>query len=165
MLYRVKQFVWALISIFKEVDNELLDKYLREDEKLLFNKLKKSEKHHCIRVCNDCLLISKGMNLDTNKLARISLLHDIGKTEGSLNIIEKSILVIMNKLTGGYLINKCSKYKKIDLYYNHPKKGVDILKRIGIYDEEFLEAIENHHLEDVYDNKYLSILKECDDKN
>lgn len=165
MLYRVKQFVWALISMFKEVDNELLDKYLREDEKLLFNRLKKSEKYHCIRVCNDCLLASKGMDLDINKLARIALLHDIGKIEGSLNIVEKSILVIMNKLTGGDLINKCNKYKKVDLYYNHPQKGVDILKKIGIYDKEFLEVIEKHHLEEAYDNKYLSILKECDDKN
>lgn len=165
MLYRVKQFVWALISMFKKIDNKLLDKYLREDEKQLFNKLKKSERHHCIRVCNDCLLASKDIDLDMNKLARISLLHDIGKIEGTLNIVEKSILVIINKIIGGDLINRCKKYKKIYLYYNHPQNGVDILNKIGIYDKEFLEAIEKHHIEEECNNRYLSILKYCDDKN
>ena len=50
MLYRVKQFIWAIKSLFQEVDNDYVNKLLDKREKRLFNKLKKSDKQHCIRV-------------------------------------------------------------------------------------------------------------------
>ena len=44
MLYRVKQFIWAIKSLFQEVDNNYVNKLLDKREKRLFNKLKKSGK-------------------------------------------------------------------------------------------------------------------------
>ena len=49
MLYRVKQFLWAIGSNFKEIDYKYVDKFLDSKEKELFNKLKHNEKHHSIR--------------------------------------------------------------------------------------------------------------------
>ena len=164
MIYRVKQFLWAITSIFKKIDNKVLEKYLDDKEINLFKHLKKSEQHHSIRVCKDSLKLCKENNLNKNKMAKIALLHDIGKIEGSLNIIEKSILVILNKVTKGMMSN-IKNNKKIDLYYNHPIKGVNILKSINKYDDEFLDAIKYHHSDESYKNKYLKILKICDEKN
>ena len=55
--------------------------------------------------------------------------------------------------------------KKIDLYYNHPIKSVNILKDINKYDDEFLDAIKYHHSNELYENNYLKVLKICDEKN
>ena len=55
MKYRLKQFIWAITSIFYNIDESVINTYLDYEEKLLFNKLKKSEKQHSIRVCNMAL--------------------------------------------------------------------------------------------------------------
>lgn len=165
-LYRIKQFIWAVTAPFKPIDRKIIEKYLNKQEQELFNKLIVSDKHHSIRVCTDAL--SKYSNkdrIDRKKLAKIALLHDVGKSENRLNVIDKSILVILDKFTKGNLKNY-TKIKKIDSYYNHPKKSVKILKEIDIkYDKEFLEAIEKHHYKNIGSNIYLKIIKECDDKN
>ena len=81
MIYRVKQFLWAIGSHFKEVDYKYVDKFLDSKEKELFNKLKHNEKHHSIRVCKDAINIlrEKNIEIDDKKIAKLSLLHDIGK--------------------------------------------------------------------------------------
>lgn len=164
-LYRVKQFIWSITTPFKQVDLDLVNKYLDDSEIVFFQKMKKSEQHHCIRVCNDALDESKDLvYIDKNKIAKIALLHDIGKIEGNLTVIDKSMLVILNKVTKGKL-KKFSNNKKVDIYYNHPKKSVALLKDINNYDLEFLEAIEKHHSIDTGENKYLEIIKRCDDNN
>lgn len=163
-IYRVKQFIWAITAKFKPIDKELIDKYLNKEEKKLFNQLTFSERQHCIRVCNDALERYKKEDLDKNKLAKIALLHDVGKVSCSLNIIDKSVIVILNKITRGKL-RKYNFNRKIDTYYNHPKRSVDLLNNINKYDNEFLEAIEKHHYKEIGSNLYLKIIKECDDNN
>ena len=123
-LYRVKQFVWALKSLSEDIDTEYVNKFLNKKERKLFNKLKKTDKHHCIRVSKDAVSLSEGRNINLNRVAKVGLLHDIGKGEYGLNIIEKSVLVILNKVTKG----KLKKYDGI--------KAVDIIimrKRVQIY--------------------------------
>lgn len=166
MIYRVKQFIWAITSPFIPINEEILNKYLNKEEKNLFNKLGISDKHHSIRVCKDALkLYSNKENIDKKKLAKIALLHDIGKSEHKLNVIDKSALVILDKVMNGKLI-KYSNNKKVDSYYNHPKKSISMLKKSnGIYDGEFLEAIEKHHYKNIGSNIYLKIIKQCDDNN
>ena len=163
-IYRVKQFVWAITSKFRPIDKKLVDRYLNKEEKKLFNQLRVSDRQHCIRVCNDALEKCKHEDIDKNKLAKIALLHDLGKISSSLNIIDKSVIVILNKITKGKL-KKYNLNRKVDTYYNHPKKSVDLLKDIHEYDNEFLEAIEKHHYKEVGSNLYLKIVKECDDNN
>lgn len=167
MIYRVKQFLWAVGSYFKEVDYEYVDRFLDSKEKELFDKLKHNEKHHSIRVCKDAIEICKkrNMNIDIKKIGKISLLHDVGKGEYGLNIFEKSTLVLLNKLTKGKL-RKLDNIKNIDVYYNHGEKGADILKKYKKYDEEFLEAIKFHHNDKFKNNnKLLELIRESDNKN
>ncbi len=177
MLYRVKQVIWAINSNFKKIDYNYINKYLDKDEVLLFNKLRHSEKYHCIRVCKDCLKINSVNKLKMDKitLGKVALLHDIGKSDYSLNLIIKSLLVILHKITKGKL-KKFSNFKSIDVYYNHGVKGKNILlneqnkdRMNNKYSKEFLSAIENHHkymnLNDLNNNILLRILIEADNMN
>lgn len=163
-MYRLKQFIWAINSIFKPIDQILLNKYLNKKEEKIFNKLRKSEKHHSIRVCNKALSICDDKYINKNKLAKIALLHDVGKSTISLSLIDKSVLVFLNKISNGK-IEKYNFIKKVDIYYNHGRNSAEILKKYNKYDRDFLEAIENHHYKNINNNKYLSILKKCDDES
>lgn len=167
-MYRIKQFYWHIISRWKKIDYKLINMYLNKNEKELFNKLNNSEKQHCIRVCYDAIdkIESENININKEKLARVALLHDVGKIKKSLNVIDKSILVLLDKATKGK-IKKYNNIEKIDIYYNHPLKGVKILQEINNYDSEFLDVIMKHHEDSKkkVNNIYLEIIKECDNKN
>lgn len=164
MLYRVKQFIWAIKSLFQEVDNDYVNKLLDKREKRLFNKLKKSDKQHCIRVSKDAVILSKDKGLNAKRVAKVALLHDIGKAEYRINIVEKSILVILNKLSKGNL-KKFDNIKSVDAYYNHAEKGANVLKQFNIYDKEFLDTVRYHHNKNVVGSKLLEVIREIDDRN
>ncbi|WP_055665387.1 HD domain-containing protein [Desnuesiella massiliensis] len=163
MIYRIKQFYWDLSSSFKKIDYDFLNKYLNKDEIELFDKLSKSEKHHCVRVARNAfqyINMNKILDIDIMRIMKICLLHDIGKIGVSLNVIDRSILVLLNKFTRGNL-KKYDNMKKIDVFYNHPQKAMSYLRDFK-YDDDFLFIIRNHHNKDVNNNKTLDILKKCD---
>lgn len=177
MLYRIKQFIWAISANFQSLDEEYINKYLNEEEKKEFYKLLKSEQMHSLRVSK--YLTSNYQtfqNLDNSKilsldiLARVGLLHDVGKQNLKFGVVSKSLYVILKKISKGNL-NKYSRFKKINLYYNHPITGVNIIKEISSrnYSKEFIEAIEKHHCrqDNIYKTKnlYLIALNAADDKN
>jgi len=165
-LYRVKQFLWGIKSLYRDIDIEYVKKFLTEDEIKIFKKLKINDQHHCIRVCKDSLEMNRNyeLNIDEYKLGKAALLHDIGKIKFHLNLVEKSIVVILHKLTRGY-IKKYKNIKQIDIYYNHPKIGYEILKEKG-YSKDILEVVRHHHTKNrMIDNEYLTIISFCDDRN
>lgn len=143
MFYRVQQFIWALESHIKKIDIEYVDRFLNEKEKKLFYKLIKSEQTHSIRVSK--YMIKNCNNENINEIAKLGLLHDLGKTRQKLNVFEKSFVVILDKITKGSL-RSYNKSKKIDIYYKHAEYGVEILKKIDLnYDEDFINAVNDHH--------------------
>ncbi|MEQ8197028.1 MAG: HDIG domain-containing metalloprotein [Clostridiaceae bacterium] len=169
MLYRIKQFFWAIESFYKKVDMEFIERYLDDDEKKLFNLLSKSDRNHSIRVAKDLLeyvesFKETGVYTSKVRLVKIALLHDIGKIERPLNVFEKSIIVLLDKLTKAK-INKYNKFEFIDIYYNHAEKGHDMLVRKGKYDAEFLNIIKEHHNTEYQGNKIFQLIKYFDNKN
>ena len=106
------------------------------------------------------------INVDMYKLGRAALLHDVGKSVKHLSLVEKSTLVLLDKFTDGK-IKKYNNIKQINVYYNHPKIGLDILKNNGFEnDKELLNVVRYHHSSvDKLDNEMLKIIKICDDKN
>ena len=168
MLYRVKQFILGFISLYKKVDYDYVNKYLNEDDLVLFNRLKINDKHHSIRVCKDSInfnnKLEKKEKVDEVKLGRAALLHDLGKSKLYLSLIDKSAIVILDKITKGNIKNY-KKNKKINIYYKHPKEGYEILRRKG-YSKEILEVVRDHHKKNYNeDNKFLDIIAYCDNKN
>lgn len=167
-LYRVKQFIWGFTSLFKEIDYTYITKFLNENEIEIFNSLKHNDKHHCIRVCKDSIKMRNELNIDVDmyRLGRAALLHDVGKGKIHLSLIEKSTVVLLDKLTRGK-IRRYDNIKQINVYYNHPKIGLGILIQNGFEsDKELLEVVRYHHNPNIKnENKMLSIIKICDDKN
>jgi putative nucleotidyltransferase with HDIG domain len=148
ILYRVKQFLWHLNTRISTKEKIYVLNHLDDIEYNIFNKLSKAEQKHSIRVAIKIEEIceeykSKGINVDRDKLIIAALLHDIGKAYKKLNIIDKSVIVILDKITRGKL-KKYTMFKKIDTYYNHAEKGANILKGLK-YDEKIIYLIENHH--------------------
>ncbi|MEG2868861.1 MAG: HDIG domain-containing protein [Terrisporobacter sp.] len=166
--YRVKQFIWAIEASFKKIDDSYISIYLNKNEIDMFNKLKKSDKYHCIRVCRDSLdlLKERNINMDEYLVGKAALLHDIGKAEYHLNLIEKAIIVLLDKFTKGKL-RKYDNIKQINIYYDHPRVGYEMLK-IHNYDKELLDVVRYHHKdknEELKIDKIVDIISICDNKN
>ena len=107
-LYRVKQFFWAVKSLSEDVDTAYVNKFLNKKERNLFNKLRKIDKQHCIRVSKDAVRLSEGKNINLNRVAKVALLHDIGKS-------------IDHEVEGSHIqigVDLCRKYKESPIVIN-----------------------------------------------
>lgn len=168
-LYRVKQFALSVTSKMTKDDEDFLKQYLNNEEIILFNKLSVDERKHSVRVARSVkdelalnMCTSKETGLQEDDIIKASLLHDIGKITVRSNPIEKSIIVILDKITSGKLKNMTDN-RKVKSYYNHGIIGYEMLKKYG-YNEEFLELVRDHHIINSHGNKVLEILKYNDDK-
>lgn len=163
---RVKQFFSYAIAKLDINDKMYIEKHLNDDEIALFNKLSIHEQKHSVNVARDVESECK-INLidldDSRNLVRTALLHDIGKIKVPLNIIDKSIVVILDKITKSK-IKEIKNIKKIYIHYNHGYEGYKILKKINENDQ-VLFMVKNHHNKELKDNLELNILKKCDDRN
>lgn len=163
-MYRVKQFLWALTAYLTKQDKLFLEEYITEEERKLFYRMPVYEQKHCIKVARDVEELSRERGVYSKKLVVVALFHDIGKTYKPLNPINKSIMVLADKLTRGK-IRKYTNIKKIRVYYEHGKLGEEILGSHG-YDERFLYLVKEHHNNDLIEkDEELEILRICDNKN
>jgi len=165
---RVKQFYVNVTDIMSKEDYNYVENVLNNNELQLFIKLSKSEQKHSVRIAKEIEFIIDNRLTDNQEiiknkdiLIKTGLLHDIGKIKKRINVIDKSIIVILNKLTKGEL-KKVKKSEKIQCYYNHSEYSYEILKKI-VDDELLLEIVKNHHNNS--DNEIIKFFKEIDDKN
>ena len=148
-----------------EEDKQYVKAYLNEKEQALFFQLKVYEQAHCLDVARQMardVSIKDCHDEEKKQLIRIGLLHDIGKIKYPLNPIEKSIIVVLDKVTKGKIKN-FTQLKMVKCYYEHAELGYILLKETGNYDEFFLEIIKNHHMKNPQDMR-ASLLKKCDDR-
>ena len=102
---RVKQFYINVVDKMTEKDYDYIKEILNSKELELFMKLSKSEQKHSIRIAKDIEFsldnketYDEDILKNRNVLIKSALLHDIGKITKRLNVIDKSIIVILNKL-------------------------------------------------------------------
>lgn len=161
MLYRVKQFIWSISAKVTDEDKRFVDGYLNSYERELFYALPTYEQRHSIKVgkyvLNACL--EKGAY--DIRVIKAALLHDIGKINSGLNIVTKSIMVILNRLIPEVLKN--FKHRKIiNAFYNHPEIAVSYLQD----NDEYLKyLIRNHHNYSLKEDEILEILQKADSDN
>lgn len=165
---RVKQFYVNVTDKMTEKDYDYANEILNKKELELFMKLSKSEQKHSIRIAKDIEFIIDNNETDDeeilknrNLLMKSALLHDIGKITKRLNVIDKSIIVILNKLTKGKLksIKTLKKYSVTIIICSY---GYEILKDI-IDDTVILDIVKNHHSDN--GNNLVNFFKQIDDKN
>lgn len=165
---RVKQFYINATDLMTNKDYKYVKRNLNNEEYDLFKKILKSEQKHSVRIAKEIEYTIENNLVDDvdiiqskNLLIKTALLHDVGKSKQKVNIIEKSIIVILNKLTKGNLKN-FKKSKKVQCYYNHSEYSYVLLKDI-IKDDLILNIIRNHHKNT--DNKLTNFFKQIDDNN
>lgn len=142
MIYRIKQFFWALTAQITQEEEKLIKQYLLPQEIELFDKLKVYEQKHSVNVAK---ALQEDSTYDNQKeMIRVGLLHDIGKIKYPIGPIRKSIMVLLDKFTKGK-IAQYNQVKMVCCYYEHPQIGYEVLKERGGYSEEFLEIIQKHH--------------------
>ncbi len=165
---RVKQFVSCVFAKITKKDIEFINNYLDENEKKLLYKLPVYDLKHSINVARDIYINEseeeiKKNNLNHKEIIKSAILHDVGKIHTPLNVIDKSILVLLNNITKTKIKKYSDRNSKIYIFYNHGEEGYKILKGKG-YDKEFLNIIRNHHNYKIQ-NKWLDILRKYDDRN
>lgn len=161
-LYRVKQFLWSLDTRIGREDMEYVKKNLSGREYALFMKLSKQERKHSVKVARDVEAECLSEGLDAGELVKVSLLHDIGKLKQRLSSIDKSVLVIADKVSKGRIRDLDS--RKVEVYFNHGAIGAELLKGYGL-SERALYIIGNHHNQDIEGDRELDILRRYDGKN
>lgn len=146
----------CLFSALSLQDLEYINKKLNKSIKNDFLQLSNYEKKHSVLVAQ---AVEREIKDDPD-LVLAALLHDIGKVKHHINIIEKSILVILDYLTKGNL-KKYNKNKSINIFYNHGEIGYDILKNTGC-NERILYLIKNHHNKSIKSDD-LNVIRKFDD--
>lgn len=162
-LYRIKQFYWSITAQISADNIIYLKKYLNEREINLFNKLAILDQKHSISVAMYVENRFRNENIKDNILIKASLLHDIGRIKYKSNVLNKSVMVLLDKITRGK-IKRYKNIKMINIYYNHAELGYNILKDYG-YDNKLLYLVKNHHNTEIRGDFYLDILKKGDNNN
>ncbi|APM37270.1 HD family phosphohydrolase [Clostridium kluyveri] len=153
-----------MTSKVNENDIKFVTNILNVKELELFNKLSIQEQKHSIKVAYDIKFFCKENNeIDMDLLLKAALLHDIGKIYRKLNLIDKSIIVLLNSISKGK-IKSFFKNEKINVYYNHGRIGRELLERIKC-DKKLLYLVEHHHNFEIYNNLELNTLRFYDKKN
>lgn len=165
---RVKQFYINVTDKMSFKDYEYVKSIITNEEFELFTKLLKSEQKHSVRIAkyiensiDNNLINDKEIINNKQLLIKAALLHDIGKSKSPINVIEKSIIVILNKLTKGNLRN-FKKSQKVQCYYNHADYSYELLNKVN-NNKRLLEIVKNHHKET--NDKLIIFFKDSDDKN
>ncbi|MGL4362325.1 MAG: HD domain-containing protein [Cellulosilyticaceae bacterium] len=160
MLYRIKQFWWAMTAVMTDEDKEFVKKYLDEDEVNIFYELQVYEQVHSVKVAKE--MERQSAEEDRVEWTRVGLLHDIGKTLYPIGPIRKSIVVMWNRIFPYYDPTR-SCLKMFRCYYYHCMYGQVILMTTKEYPKSFLLAIRHHHGEGGFYSEMLDALKKADE--
>lgn len=156
---RIYQFFSALFAKISADEECFITTVLTPEEKHIFNKLQASDAKHAVKIA---IYLAKKHPTD-DILKRAALLHDIGKSERSLSLIEKCITVVLDKLFPIFAHELAKQNNSImDIYYNHAAKGALIAQRLNL-DAEIIFLIKNHHDSNVK-NERLQALISADNK-
>lgn len=161
MIYRIKQFIWAITARLTKDDISFINSYLDNYERKLFFSLPLSIQVHSIKVARDVNNECLKRDIDNIFLIKAGLLHDIGQANMGMNIVTKSIVVILNRLFPEWT-KRLSGIGFINAYFNHPEIALDYL---GMEDEHIKYLIRNHHNYDVEGDEMLKILQLADSRN
>jgi len=150
VIYRFKQFWFGMFSRYSRADAAFAHSYLNIQEMALFNQLPGFEKKHAVVVAKKMLESARRCpKLDEQKIARLGLLHDIGKVSERNSIMTKSILVTIRFFLPALydrLAEKGREDPKFRRYYihkHHGEVGARLLEKIGV-SSDILSIIAKH---------------------
>jgi len=149
-IYRFRQFLFAMFSRYSRADEAFTRSYLNIEEMALFNQLPGFEKKHAVTVARKMLAAVFGRpEFDETKIAKLGLLHDIGKVLERNTILSKSMLVSIRFFFPAFYDRlarsgeKDLRFRRFYLHRHHGDAGARLLEKIG-EPEEILSIIRQH---------------------
>ena len=109
----------------RKADYEFVDGYLNPGEKELFLQLRQGEILHSIAVARKLAELIKTAfqppleDRERFYIIKAGLLHDLGKIHYGMNVLEKSLAVLLAKL-GFDRGKRIARSRMMEIYYRHP---------------------------------------------
>ena len=170
-IYRIKQFIAARNSKLSYSEIEFVRKYLNHQEQILFFRMKGFDQRHGIFVAEKSLekTLEKDW-IDKPKMARVALLHDVGKSSANIGLYYRIAYVLLSSIREGKFINFLSKNnsslsfrRKLYVLNNHGVIGGKMLLDVGCKNNEVLQVVAKHHDKpEVNESKLLPMIREVD---
>lgn len=161
MHYRIRQFFKSITSKLTEADETFIQKYLNEYETETFYLLSKSEQVHSVSVAKGVLDELLKLNRYDVLIVKAALLHDVGKINSGLNPFNKSLYVILNKISPN-ILSKFTFFRSVNVFYNHPQLAAKYLKG---EDDYMMFLIMNHHNYEQKNDDILMLMQKIDSEN
>ena len=172
ILYRFKQFFFAMTASMFEEDRVYARQYLDIKESAFFFGLPDYEQKHSVIVAQKMQKFAHNRtDLDIKLLVRLGLLHDIGKAATRLSVIDKSLLVILQHFLHplyDYLASKGADdrsfflFRKFYVHKNHGRIGSEMLKRVGVDPKLSARIFEHDENPIEFRDEYMKILNQSD---
>ena len=175
MMQRVRQFFRAIRAHLSEADCHYIGTYLSEAERNLFFRMHVADQCHALQVAYTAerLADRSEMTVERRLLIRASLLHDVGRRKGDMDIWGKVLAVLLKAC----FPSRSRKWARQDahgflgriahmlfVYYHHPEIGAEKLRELGLMQEA--ELAEKHHLPRAKeDTVELCLLRQADELN
>lgn len=171
IIYRAKQFFFAIAAQMTEEDKSFARHHLDIKESALFFSLPSFEQKHAVVVAQKMKSAAAGnKSIDQRRLVRLGLLHDIGKSAVKLSIFDKSMLVVLHRAIPP-LYNLLAKLgepensnpilRKFYVHKHHGVIGSKLLSRIG-ESQDIINEVAEHDAAKDYSDPYMKILIEAD---
>ena len=169
--YRIKQFIETSNSKLSYLEVDFVREYLNHQEQIMFFRMKGFDQRHALQVAEKCLEKTAEVSwIDKKKMARVALLHDIGKSTADIGLSLRIMYVLLSSVNEGKAVNVFAKKdskiafrNKLYILSNHGAIGQQMLADVGCKENEILQVVANHHDKpEVNESKMLPILREID---
>jgi hypothetical protein len=97
--YRARQFLMRLFARRQDIDQGLVRQVLSDRAVGLFARMPVGDQLHAVQVLRELRRLG---NLSAD-LEQAALLHDVGKAEGSLTLLRRAVIVLLQAVSPGLL--------------------------------------------------------------
>lgn len=149
---RIRQAVMDVTAGFRKADYEFVDGYLNPGEKELFLQLRQGEILHSIAVAKKLAELIKTAfqppleDRECFYIIKAGLMHDLGKIHYGMNVLEKTMAVLLDKL----VVDRTKlivRSRMMEIYYRHPdySRGLALAKESFAAYPYLYKVIALHH--------------------
>ena len=171
---RIRQFARAVAASVTDDDMRFVCDYLPDDLRPLFFAMSVPDQHHAIMTARTALSLARASDsgVDERLLARVALLHDVGRRAGDMGaggIVGKVATVLIASVAPSWARKRAegdgsAMTHWLHIYYHHAAIGAHLIRDAG-YEREAAIVARHHELSRDDDEPELKILRMADNLN
>lgn len=185
LIKRTRQFLRALGAKITPSDLVIVQQYLNPSEQSLFLNTDPAIQKHCVNTALTILNMPvERTGSNRSVLIKATLLHDIGKTRGSINLWDRVFYVLVKKVSGPWVHKLASpapgpgpgsthghgsplaRFRNaFYVHLHHPELGAELAEKAGL-DENIVYLLRYHHnIAKAASSQELAVLMKADELN